>query len=205
MFGAFGGALASPSRADLPEGALTLTQGESSNLVVVMFTIGSFAQLAGVSVRTLRHYERVGLLVPASVDAATGYRRYSADQLPRLHRIVALKELGLSLRQIRPLLATTPSVEQLSELLACQREELAERVAADQARLARVERRLRYIEMEDAVPIDIVIKHIPAMRVAEVRWSGKALAFGEVKETFLRPRPSDAPRGPRAAGRHARG
>jgi MerR family regulatory protein len=56
-----------------------------------MFSIGDFARLGNVSVRTLRYYEQLGLLMPAAVDPETGYRSYSAYQLSRLHRIVALK------------------------------------------------------------------------------------------------------------------
>jgi DNA-binding transcriptional MerR regulator len=60
-----------------------------------MFSIGEFARLGTVSVRALRHDDEIGLLRPAKVDPETGYRGYSADQLGRLNRIVALKELGL--------------------------------------------------------------------------------------------------------------
>src|SRR5579862_9727846 len=69
-----------------------------------MFSIGEFARLGTVSVRTLRHYDEIGLLPPAKVDPATGYRAYSAEQLRLLNRIVALKELGLSLTQARQLM-----------------------------------------------------------------------------------------------------
>src|SRR5579863_10034642 len=58
-----------------------------------MFSIGEFARLGTVSVRTLRHYDEIGLLPPAKVDPAIGYRGYSAEQLRLLNRIVALKEL----------------------------------------------------------------------------------------------------------------
>jgi hypothetical protein len=61
-----------------------------------MFSIGEFARLGGVSVRTLRHYDEIGLLRPATVDQDTGYRGYTADQLGQLNQIMALKELGLS-------------------------------------------------------------------------------------------------------------
>src|SRR5579859_4323603 len=69
-----------------------------------MFSIGEFARLGGVSVRTLRHYDEIGLLPPATVDPDTGYRGYTARQLTQLNRILALKELGLSLTQARRLL-----------------------------------------------------------------------------------------------------
>ena len=54
-----------------------------------MFSIGEFARLGGVSVRTLRHYDEIGLLPPATVDPDTGYRGYSARQLAQLNRILA--------------------------------------------------------------------------------------------------------------------
>ena len=65
-----------------------------------MFTIGDFARLGQVSVRMLRHYDGIGLLQPARVDR-NGYRRYGAHQLARLNRIVAMKDLGFTLEQVR--------------------------------------------------------------------------------------------------------
>ena len=70
-----------------------------------MFRIGDFARLSQVSVKTLRFYDEVGLLKPTFVDGATGYRYYSADLLPRLNRILALKDLGFSLEQIEVVLS----------------------------------------------------------------------------------------------------
>jgi DNA-binding transcriptional MerR regulator len=138
-----------------------------------MLTIGAFARLGGVSVRALRHYETVGVLAPATVDPQTGYRYYRAAQLERLHRIQALQDLGLSLQQLLPVLDGGVTVEQLSGMLALKRAELADRVAEDQARLARVEQRLRYIELEDDMSLDFVIKPIPAVRVAQIRYRGE--------------------------------
>ena len=135
-----------------------------------MFSIGEFARLGTVTVRALRHYEDVGLVAPMSVDPDTGYRRYSAHQLPRLHRIVALKELGLSLAQIRPLLDEIQAGE-LRGMLQLKRAELVERMAEDTERLARVERHLRYIEGEAKVLTDVIVKNLPALRVAAVRGS----------------------------------
>jgi DNA-binding transcriptional MerR regulator len=138
-----------------------------------MLTIGAFARLGGVSVRALRHYEQLGVLVPQTIDPATGYRYYKAAQLARLHRIQALQDLGLSLQQLAPLLDDQLSAEQLSGMLVLTRAQLAEQVAEHQARLARVEQRLRYIELEDDMSIDMVIKQMPALRVAQVRYHGE--------------------------------
>lgn len=68
-----------------------------------MWRIGQLARMSGVSDRTLRHYDKIGLLRPAAVDAATGYRWYGTAELTRLERIRGLQRLGLSLRQITDL------------------------------------------------------------------------------------------------------
>ncbi|MFC6016263.1 helix-turn-helix domain-containing protein [Plantactinospora solaniradicis] len=65
-----------------------------------MWRIGELARMAGVTERTLRHYDKIGLLVPAAVDRATGYRWYGVAELSRLERIRGLRRLGLPLRQI---------------------------------------------------------------------------------------------------------
>ena len=64
-----------------------------------MFKIGDFSRIARVSARLLRYYDEIGLLKPGSTERDTGYRYYSASQLPRLNRILVLKELGLSIRK----------------------------------------------------------------------------------------------------------
>lgn len=68
--------------------------------------IGRFARLSGLSIGTLRHYDEVDLLRPAEVDSDTGYRRYRPEQLTQAHAIRRLRELELSLDQIREVLAT---------------------------------------------------------------------------------------------------
>jgi DNA-binding transcriptional MerR regulator len=62
-----------------------------------MFSIGEFARHGRISVRMLRHYDALGVLVPTMVDPVSGYRFYQAGQLSRLNRIIALRDLGFSL------------------------------------------------------------------------------------------------------------
>ncbi len=69
-----------------------------------MFKIGEFSRLTQVSVRMLRHYDQLNLLKPAQVDTFTDYRYYSAGQLPRLNRILALQDLGFTLAQVKDML-----------------------------------------------------------------------------------------------------
>ncbi|WP_433424021.1 MerR family transcriptional regulator [Microtetraspora malaysiensis] len=133
-----------------------------------MFIIGDFARLGRVSVRMLRHYDALGLLRPARVDQDTGYRYYEAGQLSRLHRLIALKDLGLSLQQVGQILQEKVGTEELHGMLRLRRAELAAQVADDTARLARVEARLRAIETEGGMPADVIIKSTPAVRLAEL-------------------------------------
>lgn len=141
-----------------------------------MFSIGDFASYGRVSVRMLRHYDAIGLLRPAHVDQATGYRSYAAQQLSRLNRIVALKDLGFSLQQVQSILDDKVSVEELRGMLRLRRAELQSQIATDSARLAQVEVRLQIIEGEGAMPADdAAIKRIPGVRVAEL--TGIAASF----------------------------
>src|ERR1700742_488151 len=111
-----------------------------------MLSIGDFARYAGVSVRMLRHYDAIGLLTPTSVDPASGYRSYEPDLLVRANAIVALRDLGFSLRQIGTLLEGSLSPAGLRAMLEQRRGELAGQIESDLARLADVERRLRLME-----------------------------------------------------------
>jgi effector-binding domain-containing protein len=135
-----------------------------------MFKIGDFSKLGQVSVKTLRYYDELGLLKPVSVDHFTSYRYYSADQLPRLNRILALKDLGLSLEEIGALLNDDLPAAQLRGMLRLKQVEARERVREEQERLARVEARLRQIEEEGKMPTyEVVVKKIPVQRVASIR------------------------------------
>lgn len=132
-----------------------------------MFTIGDFARLGRVSVRMLRHYDALGLLRPAQVDQINGYRGYEAAQLPRLNRIIALKDLGFTLQQVQSILDEKLDVAQLHGMLRLRRAELEAGVAADLDRLARVEARLSMIESEGLMPVnDVIVKRVPTARVA---------------------------------------
>jgi DNA-binding transcriptional MerR regulator len=141
-----------------------------------MFNIGDFARHGRVSVRMLRHYDAIGLLRPAHVDQVTGYRSYAAQQLSRLNRIVALKDLGFTLQQVQSILDDKVNVEELRGMLRLRQAELQSQLAVDTARLKQVEVRLQIIEREGAMPTDdVAIKHIPAVRVAEL--TGIAASF----------------------------
>jgi DNA-binding transcriptional MerR regulator/effector-binding domain-containing protein len=134
-----------------------------------VFGIGDFAALGRVSVRMLRHYDAIGLLTPARIDPDTGYRYYEADQLRRLNRVIALKELGLGLEKVAAILDDKVGIEELRGMLRLRRAQVEAQLAVDAARLTNIEARLRMIEQEGYMTTeDVVLKQIPPARVAEL-------------------------------------
>src|SRR6201987_3943591 len=75
----------------------------------MQYRIGEFAEVSGVSTKTLRHYDKMGVLRPARVDPRTRYRCYATEQLRDLSSILALRDLGMSLPEIRAFVARTGS------------------------------------------------------------------------------------------------
>ncbi|MBI4672657.1 MAG: MerR family transcriptional regulator [Chloroflexi bacterium] len=135
-----------------------------------MFKIGEFSKIAQVTVKTLRYYDQVDLLKPAQIDRFSDYRYYTLDQLPRLNRILAFKDLGFSLDEIARLLDENVSAEQLRGMLRLKQAEAQQRVADEQARLARIEARLQMIEQEGKMPShEMIVKKVDALRVAAIR------------------------------------
>jgi DNA-binding transcriptional MerR regulator len=146
-----------------------------------MFSIGEFARLGGVSVRTLRHYDEIGLLRPATVDPDTGYRGYSAARLGQISRIIALKELGLSLAQVRRLLDGV-TLGELRGMLLLRRAQFEHEVDQHTNQLLGVEARLSSIAKEDGMPDDIVAKTIPFDQLGihdRVKEAGPRIIFYE--------------------------
>ena len=134
-----------------------------------MFSIGEFARHGRVSVRMLRHYDAIGLIRPACVDVATGYRFYEASQLDELNRVIALKDLGFTLQQVQAILEEKVSAAELRGMLKLRRAEIQATIDAETTRLARVEARLMTIEDGARVPADgVVIKRLAPVRVAEL-------------------------------------
>jgi DNA-binding transcriptional MerR regulator len=130
-----------------------------------MYGIGRVARLAQVSVRTLRHYDELGLLKPSYVDPMTGYRRYTPEQVLRLHRILVLRDLGVPLAQIGALIDDDVTVEQLRGILRLRQSEARTRLAAQTEQLRRVEIRLAQLEEASVADCDVIVKRLEPMRV----------------------------------------
>ncbi|NDJ79156.1 MAG: MerR family transcriptional regulator, partial [Chloroflexi bacterium] len=131
-----------------------------------MFKVGEFAHLAQVSKRMLRYYDEIGLLKPSHIDPLSGYRFYSAGQMSQLNRILALKELGLSLDQIRRALGDNVSTEEMQGMLLLKKAEIEQQLRAETERIRKIELRLKLIRNDESnAPLNVVIKQLPALSV----------------------------------------
>jgi Predicted transcriptional regulators len=83
----------------------------------IKFKIGEFSKICQVSVKTLRHYEEIGILIPYDIDQWTGYRYYDISQLHKMNRIIYLKRLGFSLEEINDIFENedeVPTIEMIN-------------------------------------------------------------------------------------------
>ena len=135
-----------------------------------MFQIGDFSKISQVPVSQLRYYDEIGLFQAAKIDSHTGYRYYNATQLPLLNRIIALKALGLSLKQIGQLIQDDLVADEIRGMLALKKAQIEQSLEEEASRLKIVEARLRQIDQEGKIRNDdVVIKSIPALLYLSMR------------------------------------
>lgn len=103
-----------------------------------LVTIGRFARLSGLSVHTLRHYDDVGILAPAAIDATTGYRRYRRDQVRQARLIQALRWVDLPIEEIREALGDE-SGEAVRQVLSRHRGRLERNQGLAKAQIADID------------------------------------------------------------------
>lgn len=128
-----------------------------------LYRIGMFASMNHVTVKALRYYDEQGLLKPVCVDMATGYRYYTAGQLPVIHQILALRNMGFSLDEIREI----QNGGSEAELLKAKKRQLLAEIAEKTAKLAQVE---CYLSTENInANYHVLIKSIPETTVAYMR------------------------------------
>lgn len=152
-----------------------------------MFKISDFSRFTRVSVKMLRHYDEIGLLKPAYVDPGNNYRYYSSDQLPRLNRIIALKDLGFNLEQIAAILDKNLPAEEMNGMFRLREAEIEQHIAAEKKRLRELRTRLRLLEIRHGEgSYDVVLREVAAQWIASIRTqvtAGETIApfFDEVE------------------------
>lgn len=130
-----------------------------------MLKVGSFSRIANVSVRLLHYYEELGLFVPAHIDVVTGYRYYKMEQMKDLNKILALKDLGLSLQEIGLILREDISSDEMRGMLRLKKSQVLQSVQGELLRLRRIEERLKQIDTANSEKsLDVVIKSVAGQR-----------------------------------------
>lgn len=134
-----------------------------------MFKIGEFSKLTQVSIRMLRYYDETGLLKPAEIDKFTGYRSYSVDQIPMLHRIIFLRDSGFQVSEMAAALKNWDRDYIVEELQSKQREIQAS-IREEQERLAKIDSAIKDLNKEQlAIHCNILLKRIPAYPALTLR------------------------------------
>lgn len=129
-------------------------------------TIGDFATLTRLSVRTLRRYHTAGLLVPDAVDPSTGYRYYAPEQIPTAQVIHQLRQLDVPLAEVETILATDDPQER-AEVVAGHLRRLEDEMERTRTSLVSLRRLLR----PEPAEIEVELRSVPARTVVGVKGS----------------------------------
>ena len=128
-----------------------------------MLAIGEFSRLTHLSVRTLRRYHDADLLVPATVDPASGYRYYSVDQIPTAQVIHRLRELDVPLPEVRRIVSSSDP-DTRAHLVADHLRRLESELDRTRAAVAS----LRRLLAPEPAPVHVELRAVPATEVAAV-------------------------------------
>lgn len=128
-----------------------------------LYKIGLFSQMNRVTIKALRYYDDIDLLKPAYIDKFTGYRYYTSEQLPVLHQILALRQMGFTLEEIKKVQDGMSE----KELLLKKKSELMKKIAEETMKLSQVECYL--LQSDDDRDYHIILKELPEVIVASVR------------------------------------
>ncbi|MBO3443868.1 MerR family transcriptional regulator [Clostridium sp. CCUG 7971] len=134
-----------------------------------MIKIGDFSKFTRISIRMLRHYNEIGLLIPDTIDESNGYRYYSETQLDKANKITALKFMGFSLNTISGLLSSNES-DLVKERLLKRKEELIHEGELIKEKLRLLENTINRFELEDyLMKYTVNSKEMPSRKVASLR------------------------------------
>jgi effector-binding domain-containing protein len=118
----------------------------------------------------LRHYEKCGLLRPAEVDRFTGYRLYSAAQVPLLMRIVALRDMGFGVEEIEEALPKFADAAAMREALRRKAAEISAGISAERSKLERIAAFRGTLEKENVnMVFEVELKKLPPVKVISLR------------------------------------
>ena len=135
-----------------------------------MFKIGEFSRLVRVSPRMLRHYEKCGILYPVEIDKFTGYRQYSAGQIPLVQNIVILRDLGFSIDEIEDALPRIEDLAYMNRILRAKADSVQSAIEVEQAKLERLLSMSDTMRKERNIMVhEVELKKISAVKVISLR------------------------------------
>ncbi|MCL2165841.1 MAG: MerR family transcriptional regulator [Clostridiales bacterium] len=135
-----------------------------------MFRIGEFSKIVRVSPRMLRHYEKCGLFIPAETDRFTGYRLYSAGQIPLLGRIAALRDMGFSISEIGDILPNMENPAYMDKVLREKSASVKLAIKAGQQKLEMLmQMRDTTRKEQNSMVFEVEIKKLPPVKVLTLR------------------------------------
>jgi effector-binding domain-containing protein len=151
----------------------------------VMFKIGEFSKMSGLSIDALHHYEKMDILKPIQIDQFSGYRYYDAEQLITVNKITALKDANFSLREIADIINSDISIKELLNLIVDKANSLEETLIKENDRLNRLRNNIFLIK-NGGIPLmnEISIKKVEPILVAAIRKSFPTSKFDEELETM---------------------
>ncbi len=136
------------------------------------YKVGELARMAGVSIRTLHHYDQIGLLPPTR-RTESGHRLYTRADVERLQQILSLRQVGLPLEDIRTLLERSGSTRRVLEIHLAY---LRERVAAERRLCARLEALVEHLDSAGEVSIQELVTTMEAMAVVDKYYTPEQMA-----------------------------
>ena len=131
-----------------------------------MYTIGEFSKINRITTKTLRHYDKIGLLKPKLTDKFTGYRYYSSEQLLILHKILSLKQMGFSLINIKILIEND---ENITTALELRKRQIEENIKQEKLKLSQVDGFINSLKKGELSMYSVVLKELPEVKVASYR------------------------------------
>lgn len=142
-----------------------------------MYSIGEFSKITGLTVKTLRFYHERGVLIPATIDAGSGYRYYDQRNLETARAIVALRQFGFGLDEVLAILVDHADEADILRFLERRKKELRDRIARDHDLVARLDRIIQSErearEMARQTVFEIEEKTLPPLLVAGIRMRGR--------------------------------
>lgn len=136
---------------------------------LTVFKIGEFSKLTQVSIRMLRYYDETGLLPPAKTDSITGYRMYTVEQIPILHRILFFRDTGFNVAETADALACWTRGTIDGELRK-KREEISLAIQKEQEKLHKLDTALQDIDTGRlSAHVNVIMKNVPAYPVCSLR------------------------------------